>query len=334
MLNERWSASKSALLYSPCTAWLHPAAEWDEASSEAADHGTEVHKAIEIALNGSPTDPIGGFEEYTGPAVKWLEGILGASPYSLSGLTVEPSISVQQNGLGHILSTGRESYPKEPGYLNGTADVVYIPFDKKTCIVVDWKTGDPYKAKDQLMTIAALLSAVCPSIQRYALYSAKVEPGRTLTGLSLSCTGDEAKAILADLKARMAAAPGKHVIGEHCYELYCPHRFSCKAMSDVYGVEGLEVPSDQNIHKLIPAYKLLNQRAARMKESVENFVREKGGIQMPDGKVFQETTVARTNLNKSKLEALAQSLGATDQEVNACYTTSIGSGGFRSVKPK
>lgn len=268
----RASASKSSLILSGCTAWLHPEAILDDSVGPSAEHGKRVHSLIEREL-GEPVDTVD--EDYAMPAVNILAQLTTSDPYC-GDLLSEPAYGYNVMTGETFTGVGRDSYPEGDDWFCGTADVVWKLPDYT--LVLDWKTGNPWKCEDQLKTLAGLVSLVTKQPGNYRMVSVKVDYQQSFAALDFTMSKLEVDLHLTKVTNAFIESPSAHSPGPHCFEQYCPHRMQCSALAKGYNSDPVAQPNEHNIQQLIPAYKILGERAKKMKESVEGYIRKQGSV--------------------------------------------------------
>ncbi len=251
------SASKSALLLSPCLRWAGPGAREfkDEfASTEKRDKGVLFHAAMDrYFTDGEKWLKVCAHnQEVTGwvrNAIAWHETHLdGRCSFIQSEVYVASNFST---GEVHVDGKVRDrKYPPMEGFLPGTADLVCV-LHTGELLVADWKTGGSHGADAQLLTLACGLRKVLTKTDGSArdvllsvLYAGQQagEEGCLphewpVTDADLQAHADGMAFQLADVGVRNDAAPGSH-----CTQLYCPHLAYCPGITEfveVLGKEGL-----------------------------------------------------------------------------------------------
>lgn len=340
-MGQRATASRSSLILSDCTSWLHPAAVWDEVGSKHATFGTLVHTAIHkewedmqletgTILTTPEEDSV--YESYVVPAIGLLEKLLAETDPGAQVFAENALCFNCETGQVTQIPGGREVYPAGNKWFCGTADILIVYSDSVT--ILDWKTGDPFKAADQLATLAYM---ACKrfSKTKARMISVKVEDGRSWFAQDVRDISDMVLLHhFHNVVDTLYSAPGQAKVGPWCTELYCPHRLACSSLAATYNVDPPPTPTESNVHQLIPAIKLLGEKRDKMKESLEDFVRGKGGVQLPDGKWYTETFQNRSYLDTAQLEELAKQYGASETEIASCQKSRRSPAGFRSQRAK
>lgn len=247
------SASKSALLLSPCLRWAGgQGREYrDElANTEKRDKGTAFHAWMDAHFSGSVLPPGHRFGMDT-EVLGWRERAVAWSREVLRPRceTIDSEVYVATNfstGEVHSDPAVRDrNYPDLAGFLPGTADLVCV-LRTGHLLVADWKTGGSAGADKQLLTLAVGLQKLYPKPDgslRDVLLSvllcgtqageAGVLPHEwPVTQADLQAHADAMAFQLADVGVRNDAVPGVH-----CSQLYCPHLAYCPGIAGI--VDGL-----------------------------------------------------------------------------------------------
>ncbi len=233
------SASKSALLLSPCLRWAAPGMrEYEDefADTTKRDKGTVFHLIMERYYSKEPSEAPKWPEvtDWAHKAVAWsLEHLEPRCDY------IYPEVYVATNfGTGEVHSdpnVKNRAYPDRPGFLPGTADLVCVLRDG-SLLVADWKTGGGTGADKQLLTLALGCRDVfrTPSGALRPVLLAVLYAGEDgVRPHEWAVTSDELEAHrtamhfqLADVGRRTEPVPGIH-----CTQLYCPHLAYCPGIS-------------------------------------------------------------------------------------------------------
>jgi hypothetical protein len=278
------SASKSALLLSPCIRWAWEGAkpyEDEFADTTKRDKGTNFHSGMEVYYEHGEAAAIKVPKSEWPDVAAWLCLAIGWSKEHLEpkvahkhGPELYPEVYVAYNfDTGQVFSdpaVKARKYPEMPGFLPGTADLVCILSDG-SLLVADWKTGGGTGADKQLLTLAlgmrelfrhadgsyrlvrlAILYVGDDGVHPVGVGTPE-KPGAGWLEYSVSesdlVSHQHAMAFqLADVGVRKDAVPGIH-----CTQLYCPHLAYCPGVSNV--VEGAsEAPEG-----LLPAGRLVRR---------------------------------------------------------------------------
>lgn len=243
------SASKSALLLSPCLRWAWEGAkEYEDefADTEKRDKGTCFHGMMDLNYRECPVNRSTVADKYF--ADMWPQFLL-ARKWSIDHL--EPRVESHGHGaevhsevyVAYNFSTGEvhtdetvrdRKYPKLEGYLPGTADLVCVLKDGRL-YVADWKTGGGTGADKQLLTLATGLRKVFTDggtprkvvlcilyVTEDGVHPVEWEP----TEEELEAHALAMQFQLADVGKRTEPVPGIH-----CTQLYCNHLAYCPGIT-------------------------------------------------------------------------------------------------------
>ncbi len=242
------SASKSALLLSPCLRWAWDGAkpyEDEFANTTKRDKGTMFHRAMETYYTAGEKWLKVCFHDsevtdWARKAIEWSK--LHFEPRLLPVhdplmTEVYVAFNFETSEVHHDDKVQNRQYPKMPGFLPGTADLVCILTDG-TLLVADWKTGGGTGADKQLMSLALGLRRVFTRADgtmrdvRLAILYANEEGVRpvewAVTDAELVAHQQAMAFQLADVGVRKDAVPGIH-----CTQLYCPHLAYCPGIAKV-----------------------------------------------------------------------------------------------------
>jgi hypothetical protein len=245
-----------------------------------------------------------------------------------------------------MVDGGREAYPEGLKWFCGPSDIMIVYSDSVT--ILDWKTGDPFKAKDQLMeqgyaasryvrgwTDATPLPHPALPVNKVRMLSVKVDlyTCQVSVGIGLEMSpnelGDEHDSVL-----DKSCHPSLPVIGEHCQKMYCPHRKHCIALNPLT-IDTLAVPlmDDSELYKAWSASKVHEKTAEAEKEIVGKELAKRGGIQTSDGWLgLTYRTMFRQSA--SKLVEMARNLGVPEEEIAKCGSHNREPNGWRISKEK
>ncbi len=244
------SASKSALLLSPCLRWAGPLGKEfrDEfASVTKRDKGILFHGGMDIYYAGGakPSSELTAKAAVCDDAevVGWVDKAVAWSIDHLEQRCkqIATEVYVASNfatGEVHTDPSVRDrGYPDKPGFTPGTADLVCILRDG-SLLVGDWKTGGSAGADKQLLSLAYGLSKVyrtdAGGLRPVILAVLHAGPDGVLPNewevseSDLQAHADAMAFQLADVGVRNDA-----VIGSHCTQLYCPHLAYCPGVQHV-----------------------------------------------------------------------------------------------------
>lgn len=250
------SASKSALLLSGCLTWAAPgAAEYrdENADTTKRDKGSLFHKGMDIYYSGgcNPHSEVmaNAAVSHDSQVLEWVNV---AQIWSIDHLeprceSIHSEVYVGFHFGEGLVHTDRtvlnRKYPKQPGFLPGTADLVCVLSDGGL-LVADWKTGGGAGADKQLLTLAVGLREVYRTpagdlrpVTLSVLYAGDTDDG-AVHPVEWTVTESDLQAHRHAMAERMALLDEvtRHldpVVGIHCTQLYCPHLAYCKGIGDV-----------------------------------------------------------------------------------------------------
>ncbi len=312
------SLSKSALLLSPCLSWVRPEAAWyqedlvDSSDLTARNNGSRCHELIAGFIDNTITarpgipDNVEVMSRYQ-HAVNWLEHELKPRAKTIRA-EVAYGVNWATGEAKELVGVKDRNYPKEPGWMYGTADVVAELHDG-SLLVGDWKTGGTEGAREQLLSLAFAASR---THQERSLDQVddgdQPTPSVSIVCLPLNedgCWAHEEWVPHADLMDHMEAmrevrrrlvAPGfygvQEVPGLHCTMLFCPHLGYCKTIGNV--VNGMaEMASGE---PLIPVEALF-----RMNVTDKPSSDEEAGFTQAMVSAANRRTKYLTNANKDRV---------------------------------
>ena len=240
------SASKSALLLSPCIRWAAPGArvyEDEFANTEKRDMGTDFHHGMDLYYQDKAH---GWSSKWPKVTAWWHLAVRWSQEHLEPRLDCRKDLIESEVYVAYNFSTGEfhedksvhdRKYPDMPGFLPGTADVVCILSDG-SLLVGDWKTGGGTGADKQLLTLALGLREVFIKadgtyrlVRLAILYVTDegVHPVEWVATESDLLAHKHAMAFqLADVGVRNDPVPGIH-----CTQLYCPHLAYCPGITAV-----------------------------------------------------------------------------------------------------
>lgn len=262
------SASKTALLLSPCIRWAWDGAKLYEdefADTTKRDKGTNFHSGMEVYYGHGETAAIQVIRPGWSDVANWLCQAIGWSKEHLEPRcqTILTEVYVAFNfdtGEVHTdVTVKNRKYPKLPGYLPGTADLVCF-LSTGELLVADWKTGGGTGADKQLLTLALGLREVfrLPDGSRRQIRLAVLYAGDdgvhlvewTVTESDLLSHQHAVAFQLADVGVRREPVPGIH-----CTQLYCPHLAYCPGISKVVD------SASEGEESLLPAASLVRRHS-------------------------------------------------------------------------
>jgi len=237
------SASKSALLLSPCLRWAWAGArEYEDefADTTKRDKGTMFHAAMDRYYK------MGGDKwlkatSSSGEVTGWVRDAIAWSKEHLEPRcrVIHSEVYIAYNFLNGMYhadeSVLNRKYPDMPGYLHGTDDLACILTDE-TLLVADWKTGGGTGADKQLMSLALGLRELYRTgagelrkVRLAVLYAGEngVHPHEwEVTDAELGAHRVAMQFQLSDVGVRTEPVPGIH-----CTQLYCNHLAYCPGIS-------------------------------------------------------------------------------------------------------
>ncbi len=245
------TASKSSLVLSGCTHWIDKPAFVDQfADTTKRDIGTVFHAGAEQLLHGSPLqvaeedcrrqlramwkgdvarlpDANQVVSRMLLAARDYLEGALDTR-WSLLGTEVAVSLNLK-TGERAILDVSDRGYPGEPDTLYGTADIVGL--NKYGIWIGDWKTGSIETARDQMLSLAAIIvppgegATICP----LALSEDYGTKKYSVSDFDEYVSADEIAEHLVSMRIALYRPRVWAIPGAHCVAMYCPYLYNCQA---------------------------------------------------------------------------------------------------------
>lgn len=250
------SASKSALLLSPCLRWASPGAREyrDEyANVNKRDKGSLTHHGMDLYYHYG-RNPSAELIAYAAvdkdPQVaRWVASMVTWSINHLEPRceSIESEVYVATNfATGEVHSDPKvhdRQYPDKQGFLAGTADLVCVLLSGEL-LVADWKTGGSAGSKEQLYTLACGLRhlyAKADGSLRDVLVSVLLcgeqagEAGCFPQEWAVTEAELEAHATAMQFQLADVGVRNDPVTGIHCSQLYCPHLAYCPGVAAVVG---------------------------------------------------------------------------------------------------
>lgn len=293
-----------------CSHWLSdlapPAPTSD--TSDAADLGNAVHAMAEAIVNETAFACTTETNPYRGPVANVVE-MLRAEGWVLSAevpMALDPVA-----GTARLLKKGehRDYSEVTDGEIPGTADVVGIHPDGRV-LVGDWKTGRGARetAAEDTMQLHALASALAKvhGVDSVEVALLHVEPGDFWVdrGELQPWDLDDTARLLRDL-----ALSGGDVVrpGVRCTKHYCPVRAVCPATrvamerisaeaARVFPDRFLAVDNDDSARAAWLALKLYDGAAKQLKQSLHDYVKRRGAIEVGDGMRYAATIQEREKI--------------------------------------
>lgn len=318
------SASKSALLLSPCLRWAWSGAkpyEDEFADTTKRDKGTNFHSCMDAYYGGTSEELVADGAKWSDVA-SWVVLAIGWSKAHLEPRVakLESEVYVAFNfdtGEHHVDASVRDrKYPDMPGFLPGTADLVCVLADE-SLLVADWKTGGGTGADKQLLTLALGLRNVFRKadgsfrlVRLAILYVGDdgVHPVEwEVTGAELEAHRFAMAMQLADVGVRKDAVPGIH-----CTQLYCSHLAYCPGIAKVVDAS-CEAPE-----ALLPATSLVRRYSIQEAPSSEEHA----------GYIMERVTAAKRQMDFYQ-ERIRQWALAGNRVVSGDFEYSKQKDGFR-----
>jgi hypothetical protein len=329
---------------------MHDASKSESFETDEATFGVKIHCIIErcLTLEEISPDDVPMAIEYGEPVKEFLNSV-----------TKHPSITYIEESMFLSLSgvAGRCSRENDyvevraahPRAFTGTADCIVINYDDEEngpeVVVIDWKTGNPMFARNQLLSLAGLVySAILEEDPRhFRIMSVKTSPGKAEAGIDQIVSLDDVKAHISRVMDIYREGPGKPVVGVHCYESFCPHREACKGIREAYysyevtPVEHMATWSDDKLYKTIVATKVLESTAEKRRDHMLKLAEARGGklhVEDPQGRpaVFEPKTRRMERTDWKQVIAKAKAKGLTDEDIDSCKCVVIEPNGWGLTK--
>lgn len=294
------SASKSALLLSPCIRWAWEGAKAYEdefANTDKRDKGTEFHRLMDTYYAHGELRMLQERLKFTEPinwaclAVEWSRRHLEPRCAEIHSEQYVSTLFLGDGGVHVDASVRDRKYPKlGKGWLPGTTDLACVLHDGRL-LVADWKTGGGTGADKQLLTLALGLRQVhrrpdgsLRPVTLAVLYATPdgVHPHEwVVTDDQLEQHMMAMHLQLLDVGVRKEPSPGIH-----CTQLYCPHLAYCPGISAVVG-EAAEVnPNASMAAQLLPAANLVRRYSIQESPSCDQHA----------GSIMERVTAAERQL--------------------------------------
>ncbi len=265
------SASKSALLLSGCLTWALPgAAEYrdENADTTKRDKGSLFHKGMDLyyAKGRKPASELEAYAEVCSneQVLGWVQT---AVAWSIDHLEPRCESIYSEVYVGFNFSTGEvhtdkrvrnRKYPKKPGFLPGTADLVCVLQDG-SLLIADWKTGGGTGADKQLLSLACGLREVYRTssgdlrpVLLSVLYAGDTDDG-CVHPVEWAVTDSDLRAHQHAMAERLANIDvlRSPVVGIHCTQLYCQHLAYCKGVGEIVAdLAHKSLPVVQSVHSI------------------------------------------------------------------------------------
>lgn len=282
-----FTASKSTLAVS-CQAWdyLPNTSSRSESLDEAAAKGNRVHDRLERFLLGVPSHPAAGLtpEEAQEEEQLFQAGKREIIALRSEGWQLKPEVTVGWNpqtgqtwGPEQLLVA--RDYPKLPGYIFGTIDV--LGDRDGDLLILDWKTGIGKTAWEQVATLAGAFyekAGDLGPVGSVVISVVYLGDGKTVAHPFTSEDFVVHKAKLRNALDGMARK-AKPIPGPHCCEAYCPALLSCPSVGEYYQRIAHEGDEKRRLALATDSYAtdvVMAQAAAKRATQVLGAVKERG----------------------------------------------------------
>lgn len=337
----RVTASKVGLL-TYCQAWARQDMKWDYRSSEAAERGTRMHRAIaEYVETGEYAKVDDDIADEYHHACDWV------NEYGRDLLRAEVKYAWDPatDTAEELPRAGERDYSKAAGRLAGTADLVSVSKAMRVGYIGDWKSGDGSAAGPQLRALAVML-ARAEGLESVTVEALEVRSSGVTSVCRETLDAFELASVAGELAEQIAAVEAAEPQpGSHCGELYCPARLSCpvgtaataevaaivpvESLAKKYRVTDPIKSADQAIWTL-DVLRLMGAWIDAKKDEIKSLVPADGWA-TEDGRVLRETRSTIEVFDKNKAQALLKELGATDEQIDGCFYSFEKSNGLRAV---
>lgn len=285
-------------------------------SGRAADEGHDIHEMLECYLAGEEV-PLKGPR-----AMLVFEQVLKASIRGRPEVAF--AIDVQSGGARVIGERLKRNYGKLS--------------DSEIALTVDWWDGEEVgdlktgyaghvaHPRENLQLLAGTYAACRVSGKEVGIARIVIAREDEFVPLFARLDGDWMKEVLGELREihYRTRLPSPAVAGEHCQ--FCPALGACPQTEQVTALVAgprwtTEMVSRENDQQMVLHLPMLKKAV----EAIEDALKARGPIELPNGKVWRETTRKIRVADKSKLEQLPG--------YESCLVEREVSGGFRQVKP-
>ena len=241
----RCSASKSALVLSPCLRWAWEGArEYEDqfADTTKRDKGTNFHSCMDAYYGGMTEELVA--DGAKSPAVAtWLVMAIDWSKRHLeprcSNIQSEvySAYNFARNTVHYDPTVRDRKYPPIIDHMPGTADLVCL-LRTGELLIADWKTGGGTGAREQLMSLALgirlmpeynLPNMGHPPILLSILYV--TDDGVHPVEWAVTDEELEAHRVAMQFQLEGVGTRIEPVPGIHCTQLYCNHLAYCPGIS-------------------------------------------------------------------------------------------------------
>jgi len=240
------TASKSALLLSPCIRWAWDGAKPYEdkyADTTKRDLGTNFHLCMDEyyrSLHLPPQDALANAVglaanrqvlNWVMDAVEWSRKYL--EPDNLIASEVYVATDFRWDLVHMDPSVRNRQYPDMPGFTHGTCDLVCLG-EGNELVIADWKTGKGQGAREQLMTLACGIVSKSGHDGPVVIATLYVSDSgvraecESVTEQQLQEHFDAMGMQLQDVGRRTEPVPGIW-----CSQLYCPHLAYCPGINNI-----------------------------------------------------------------------------------------------------
>lgn len=304
----------------------------DISKKKAIVFGNAVHNCVE---NGVLTGDV-EIDTHVVRAERFLASLRADVPKKAE-CRYEPAYGILHDGpaLGvAYLGQGRDTYAVEgtPAYsVAATADVVL--WSDETTYVVDWKTGregDHYV--DQLELLCGLVEAHHRTKEvRGVIFYTETEKAVWVD----DTTGVRFARALSDARKAALSVDAAPKPGDWC-DIYCPGRGRCSAYVEASGivpassiVKGGRNPLVHGIHTVgdlelaLDMLEYVDGRMKALKTDAESFAAKIGkNVDLPSGRVYKKVSREGGGWKPTALAALAERLGASNEDLQQCRFSS------------
>lgn len=340
----RVTASKAGLL-AHCQWWATAHAEWANTTSAAADRGTRFHRVIaEYVTTGQLPLTIGEDLALLFDSAKvWVDS------YGRDLLRAEVMLAWDPaSDVAEYIPGAERDYQAGVGRFCGTADLIAVNRNLRTGYVGDWATGDGTGKGPQLRTLAMML-ARAEGLDSVTVEALEVSSSGVTHVCRETLDSFALAAVAGELAENIGAIPGAEPEpGPHCGDLYCPARATCPAVvativqvippdALVKHKWGVVIANADHAAWLYNQAKAVEAAAKLVKDAVKAYVPAEG-LQLADGSVLAEGSRNMSRFDKDRAISLARSLGASDEQIEACTRSVVESSGLRvsgaAAKPR
>jgi tetrahydromethanopterin S-methyltransferase subunit G len=316
-----------------------------------AERGHGKHAYIRAVLTGTPVETaIAATDEEdraTCKAIDWdklcgdLDEIEAEAAFAIDVVARTARRLGHNIGRDYAGAASRLGQPLGESEVPGSADIVGRSRRTGRLTVIDTKSGyqdvTPPGDNGQGRFFAAALHLLTGEDVDFRI--AKLKPtGRvwndeaTFTAWDVDVFLDELEEALGRARAMRRALPVAPSVHEGDWCGYCPALDTCPAKTALartmletlapLDVEGaIKAMSDEDAGR---AYVLAHDRAAPIVDRVIEALKARAKASpfpLPDGKILRAAPYTKENLNQGALLALAKNMGATDEQIERCYST-------------